>query len=219
LELWVDTRIQAGDEWLPAILTAIERSQFAVLMVSADFLNSAFIMEHELPALVARRVRLAPVLVGDCLWASVPALAAVQWLHDPGRDGALNRVADQPGERDRRLRELCDRLVALVSPAAVPPVHEQSLPRAPDVVTAVAPSAPAGDLVGVPALPPAYIPREELPAMLGALLESRDPETGSAEAVRPMGLHGEGGTGKSTLAAALHMTVRSVVISPTGSTG
>jgi hypothetical protein len=81
-------------------------------LVSADFLGSDFIMEQELPELIRRRVRLASVLVGDCLWEHVSELASVKWLHDPGRDGALNLNAD-PGQRDRRLREICDQLIAL----------------------------------------------------------------------------------------------------------
>jgi tetratricopeptide (TPR) repeat protein len=85
-------------------------------LVSADFLDSDFIMEQELPELIRRRVRLASVLVGDCLWEHVPELASVKWLHDPGRDGALNLDVD-PGQRDRRLREICVQLIALAPQA------------------------------------------------------------------------------------------------------
>ena len=54
-----------------------------------------------------------PTLVGDCLWHHVPELASVQWLHDPGRDGALGRYANNPAERDRCLVQIC----GLVGPA------------------------------------------------------------------------------------------------------
>src|SRR5216117_4077456 len=74
---------------------------------------------HELPALLAHGVRLAPILVGSCLYATVEELVRVQWLHDPGRDGALNLVADQPGERDRRICRACENLVALLPPADI----------------------------------------------------------------------------------------------------
>ncbi len=113
LRLWVDTDIRVGNRWHPEIIRAIGRSSVALLLVSVDFLDSDFIMDEELPTLIGQGVRLASVLVGDCLWRHVPELAQVQWLHDPDRDGALNLVATKPGRRDQRLREICDRLIAM----------------------------------------------------------------------------------------------------------
>jgi hypothetical protein len=117
LWLWVDTDIPVGDRWHPDIRRAIGRSSVALLLVSADFLDSDFIMDEELPALIRQGVRLAPVLVGDCLWEHVPELAQVEWLHKPVRDSALNLIANKPGQRDRRLREICDRLIAMTPDA------------------------------------------------------------------------------------------------------
>src|SRR5437660_665833 len=59
LRLWVDTEIRAGDEWHPSIVEAIERSSAALLLVSADFLGSDYIMDQELPMLIRQGVRLA----------------------------------------------------------------------------------------------------------------------------------------------------------------
>jgi hypothetical protein len=58
LQLWADTDIRIGDEWHPEIIRAIERSSVALLLISADFLASDFIMKQELPVLISRRVRL-----------------------------------------------------------------------------------------------------------------------------------------------------------------
>ena len=49
--LWDDTKIQPGDLWQPAIQNAIERAAAFVLLVSADFLASEFIVSKELPRL------------------------------------------------------------------------------------------------------------------------------------------------------------------------
>jgi hypothetical protein len=104
LRLWIDTaNIRASEEWHPELDRAISQSHLALVLVSARYLRSDFIMETELPALIDNGVRLAPVLVGDCLWRRVPELERIQWLDDPGRHGALGLVADQVGERDRRL--------------------------------------------------------------------------------------------------------------------
>src|SRR5689334_11298710 len=84
LRLWVDRAIRVGDRWRPEIEQAIARSRTALLLISADYLASDFILDDELPALGRHQVRLAPVLIGECLWQEIPELATVQWLHDPG---------------------------------------------------------------------------------------------------------------------------------------
>ena len=93
LELWDDTHIPVGGDWRRDIDDGVRRAGAALLLVTGSYLASRFIMEEELPALVAHGVRLVPVLVEDCLWDQEPLLAAVQWAHDPGRDGPLAAAA------------------------------------------------------------------------------------------------------------------------------
>lgn len=52
LDLWVDTRLRAGDRWKKEIDKALHRATVAVLLVSADFLASDFITDNELPPLL-----------------------------------------------------------------------------------------------------------------------------------------------------------------------
>ena len=85
LELWDDTHIPVGGDWRRDIDDGVRRAGAALLLVTGSYLASRFIMEEELPALVAHGVRLVPVLVGDCLWEQEPLLAAVQWA--PTRAG------------------------------------------------------------------------------------------------------------------------------------
>ncbi|MGI9002141.1 MAG: NB-ARC domain-containing protein [Pseudonocardia sp.] len=218
LRLWVDTAaIRAGDEWRPEIQWTIERSRVALLLVSADFLASDFIMDHELPALIHQEVRLASVLVGECLWKYVPELETVQWLHDPGRDGALNLVTDRFGERDRRLREICDQLLSMLNlvadrsgyglRGALPPVAS-AVPAPGRAVDAVAVAEVAvgrapGELSEVPGLPPGYVERTELAALIDAIISADTGAVGLTGRVEAVGLHGQGGIGKSVLAVAL----------------
>ena len=98
------TSRSAGD-WRRDIDDGVRRAGAALLLVTGSYLASRFIMEEELPALVAHGVRLVPVLVGDCLWDQEPLLAAVQWAHDPGRDGPL--AAADPREVDGRIVRAC----------------------------------------------------------------------------------------------------------------
>jgi hypothetical protein len=89
LVLWDDTHIPARDDWRRDISDGVQRASAALVLVSGSYLASRFIMDEELPELIAHGVRLVPVLVVACLWDPEPRLAAVQWAHDPGRDGPI----------------------------------------------------------------------------------------------------------------------------------
>lgn len=52
LDLWVDTRIQAGELWDQEIKTALAESGVAIALVSATFLASDYISEHEMPQIL-----------------------------------------------------------------------------------------------------------------------------------------------------------------------
>ena len=77
LDVWSDDRIGVSADWRAELDTAIRQAGVALLLVSPDFLASDFIKNEELPALIRADVRLAPVLVRDCLWNWVPELTSV----------------------------------------------------------------------------------------------------------------------------------------------
>ncbi|MCP5518558.1 MAG: toll/interleukin-1 receptor domain-containing protein [Verrucomicrobiales bacterium] len=81
-EVWEDRRIAAGDDWQGEIEAAMERCRLAVLLVSADFLQSKFIKTREVPALLRRRekdgMRVVPILLGSCVWRRIPWLTPIQ---------------------------------------------------------------------------------------------------------------------------------------------
>jgi len=82
LEVWADERIEGGARWNDQILGAIDSARVAVLLVSANFLGSEFILDVEVPRMLKRlqagRLKILPVLVRPCLWPSVPWLAELQ---------------------------------------------------------------------------------------------------------------------------------------------
>jgi hypothetical protein len=87
IDLWDDTRLIPGSEWAREIADAIDSAKVAILLVSADFLASSFIVENELPPLLAAAKRggaaILPVVVGACRFTSTPELSAYQSANDP----------------------------------------------------------------------------------------------------------------------------------------
>jgi hypothetical protein len=83
---WSDKDIQPGDHWDEKIATAMREADVAVLLVSANFLASDFIMRKELPGLLAirngeqpgRLRRILPLILEPCLWKYVPALKELE---------------------------------------------------------------------------------------------------------------------------------------------
>jgi hypothetical protein len=71
LQVWDDRRIHGGDDWYPEIEKAINESRIAVLLITADFLTSDFILKEEVPRLLAKResegMRVIPLIVKPCV--------------------------------------------------------------------------------------------------------------------------------------------------------
>ena len=199
LEVWSDDRNVVGYEWRPQLAEAISRSQAALLLVSPSFLASDFIMDQELPALMQNGVRLVPMLVRPCLWQVVPVLEELQWAHDPERDGPVADSANQ----ERQIVAAClvlNGLLAAGAPAA-PPGQTGLVFARPGGAVPVAAGAGLGELHDVPPPPRAAVRREELAGLRSAVLAVGDGAVGVTGAA--LGIHGQGGIGKTVLAAAL----------------
>ena len=69
-DIWEDREIAAGATWAVEIEQAIETASVAVLLISANFLTSQFILQEEVPRLLERRtaegIPVIPVLVKPC---------------------------------------------------------------------------------------------------------------------------------------------------------
>ncbi len=70
VDLWADTKLEAGDNWKDEIQRTLLKARSAILLVSADFLASDFIVDNELPPLLSnaekRGVRIIPVVIKPC---------------------------------------------------------------------------------------------------------------------------------------------------------
>jgi hypothetical protein len=87
IDLWVDTKLQAGDQWRTEIEKALARARVAVLLITADFLASDFIVDNELPPLLEKAesegTRVIPVIVKPCRFARDKSLKRFQAVNNP----------------------------------------------------------------------------------------------------------------------------------------
>jgi len=78
LEIWDDRQIGGGEDWLRKIELAIQECDVALLLISANFLNSGFILKEEIPLLLKRKaggkIPIIPIILWPCQWRSV------EWL-------------------------------------------------------------------------------------------------------------------------------------------
>lgn len=86
---WDDTMIQPGSRWEDEIKKALHSAKVAVLLVSADFLASDFIINHELPTLLEKAKRdgavILPLIVSPCRFQQTPSLFRYQSVNDPSK--------------------------------------------------------------------------------------------------------------------------------------
>jgi hypothetical protein len=147
--LWDDTKIGAGTNWKEEINKALDAATIAVLLVSANFLASDFIINDELPFLLQaakeKNVRVVPVAVSYSAWEKTP-LRAIQWANKP--DNPLAKL--DKADREKELVRICELVTAdFAAPAgmtAQPPVliaTAAALPVAAATPAAVAVIEPA----------------------------------------------------------------------------
>ncbi len=197
VELWADPDIGVGRRWSDDIEENLARAEVAILLISADFMASDYIMGMELPRLAELDIPLVCVPIGPCAWQDVEPIASIQWPLDPHRP--LRAMARS--ERDGALVRVYEAVKNLAPVLSVADEDPGMLARRPRPASALS-SGRLGSLLGVPAYPAGYQPR---PADLAALKERirSTADVGLVGRRRTSGLHGQGGVGKSVLAAVL----------------
>jgi CheY-like chemotaxis protein len=89
INVWSDDRIGAGEDWEEKIRVAMTQASVAVLLISANFLTSEFIIGQELPTLLKRREQegliVFPIIAKACAWKTVDWLARMNVRPKNGR--------------------------------------------------------------------------------------------------------------------------------------
>ena len=82
-KIWTDRNIEIGSDWFQSIQTSIKDSDIAVLLISANFISSGFIKEHEFHQFSSlqsakQNFKFLPVLLRDVDFTRWEDLAAMQ---------------------------------------------------------------------------------------------------------------------------------------------
>ena len=79
--VWGAWQIKPGDDWFLEIERELNQADVAVMLISADFLSSNFILTEEIPILLRRREQegmlLIPLVIRPCAWQDIPWLSAI----------------------------------------------------------------------------------------------------------------------------------------------
>ncbi|MDB4999943.1 MAG: toll/interleukin receptor protein [Mucilaginibacter sp.] len=88
VEFWDDSMIYAGMKWQEEIEKALKNARVAILLVSADFFNSTYIMEEELPYLLQAQscgTAILSVIIKPCLFDFYPQISKFQAVNSPSK--------------------------------------------------------------------------------------------------------------------------------------
>jgi len=104
IEAWHDRKLKAGDEWEKAISKNLKDADLILLLVSIDFINSAYCYDVEMEEAMEHHDDgesiVIPIILRSCLWGQTP-FAKLQALPKdakpialwPDRDDAMMTVA------------------------------------------------------------------------------------------------------------------------------
>lgn len=89
IEIWDDTKINPGTRWKEEIAEAVKAAKVAILLVSADFLSSDFIVNNELPPLLSAAesegTLILLIILSPSLFSRTESLNQFQAVNDPSR--------------------------------------------------------------------------------------------------------------------------------------
>ncbi len=98
--VWSDNEIQLGADWEKEIVKTISEAKVALLLISADFLVSEFIMQTEVPQILKKaengQIVIVPLVVRPCPWEYFEWIRSTQGYVD--NDQALSGQSEYKAE-------------------------------------------------------------------------------------------------------------------------
>ena len=79
--VWDDRQVELGGDWFAEIKRELNQAKVAIMLISASFLNSSFILAKEIPIMLSRRKQdgmlLIPLVIRPCAWQDIPWLSVI----------------------------------------------------------------------------------------------------------------------------------------------
>ena len=115
LDVWDDSRIEAGQDWKVEIEKSLAECQIAILLISTDFLASDFIRKNELPPILSaatdKGIVVLPLIVGHSRFLNIPSLSKYHAINEP-----LNPLSDlSKGEVTKVLVKMTDQIASIIA--------------------------------------------------------------------------------------------------------
>ncbi|MGQ3284434.1 toll/interleukin-1 receptor domain-containing protein [Bosea sp. (in: a-proteobacteria)] len=111
--VWDDKRLRAGDKWKVEIEKNLDQADVIVILLSADFLASNFVMDFEYPkalsAAVDRGAKIVVLIVGPCLYDEFD-IAEFHFVNDP-KETLQDVQADDFSAKHERILVRCVEVV------------------------------------------------------------------------------------------------------------
>ena len=99
IDPWVDTRLKIGDKWRKEIENALKQATVGILLLSADFMASDFIIDDELPPLLRaaeeKGTLILPVIVKPCRFAREKSMNEFQAANSPDEPLSLMEESER----------------------------------------------------------------------------------------------------------------------------
>lgn len=114
VEVWDDMRLRPGEPWREEIRKALAETRVAILLISADFLASDFIVTDELPPLLKAAeedgATILPVIISPSRFERMESLSRFQAVNDPQKPLVQMRRANREKVLDDVARAVEDAL-------------------------------------------------------------------------------------------------------------
>jgi hypothetical protein len=119
VDVWSDAEIRPGENWTAEVTRAVSSADVAILLVSAAYLASKFIVREELPAILESasqgRTQVLPVMVSPAFYEASP-LSKLQFVNNPNRPLSSMNSIEQEQVFTELARVIQQRLPELARP-------------------------------------------------------------------------------------------------------
>ena len=114
IDIWQDSKIKTGELWKDEIDKALSKTNIVILMISADFMASDFIVNNELPPLLSKAevkgTKIVPVVLSHCRFSREPTLNRFQAANSPDKPLSIMTKNEREAIYDKVASEIEDAL-------------------------------------------------------------------------------------------------------------